>query len=64
MRRDREQVLRQAVVDLACDTGALLRDRAPELGVTDRPPDTDEQHAVGEEPEEVALHELLRRDVG
>ena len=55
MRRDREEVLRQAVVDLARDARPLLGHRTAELGVTDRPPDTEEQDAVREQPEEVAL---------
>ena len=58
MCRYREQVLREAVVDLPCHACALLGDGPPELGVADRPPDADEQHRVREEAQEVA-----RRDV-
>src|SRR5919201_4713160 len=53
-----EEVLRQAVVDLPRDAGALLRDGAAELGETDRAPDADQQHRVRQQPQEVA-----RRDV-
>src|SRR5437764_225344 len=38
----------------------LLRDRAAELGSADRTLDADEQHAVGEHAEEVALREVGR----
>ena len=43
LRRDREQVLRETVVDLARDARALVRDRPAELGLGDRPPHADEQ---------------------
>ena len=39
MRREREEVLRETVVDLARDARALLGDRAPELGSADRAPE-------------------------
>ena len=45
------------------DARALVRDRAAELGLADRPPDADEQHAVRDDPQEVALeHEIARDD--
>ena len=62
MRRDREQVLRQAVVDLARDARALLGDRAAELGEADRPPDAHEQDAVREHAQEVALRDVAARE--
>ena len=60
VRRHREQVLREAVVDLPRDARALLGDRAAELGDADRPPDADDQHDVGEQPQEVALRDERR----
>ena len=60
MRRDGEQVLREPVVDLARDARPLLGDRAPELGEADRAPDADEQHAVREQAQEVALRDVAR----
>ena len=62
LRRHGEQVLREAVVDLARDPCALLRDHAPDLGRADRAPDADEQDRVGEEPQEVALRHVLARE--
>ena len=62
VRRDREQVLREAVVDLARDARALLGDGAAELGEADRPPDADEQDAVGEQAQEVALGDVAARE--
>ena len=62
VRRDGEEVLREPVVDLARDARPLLRDRAPELGVADRPPDADEQDPVGEQPQEVALRDEVARE--
>ena len=56
--RDREQVLRETVVNLACKSRAFLRDRATELGCLDRPPNTDAEHAVAEHAEEVAGRDL------
>ena len=38
VRRDGEEVLREPVVDLARDAGALFRDRAPELREANRAP--------------------------
>ena len=49
-------------MDLAGDACALLRDRAAELGRPDRPPDADEQDPVGEEPQEVALRDVVARE--
>src|SRR5439155_8700299 len=60
VRRDGTQVLREPVVDLARDPGALLGDRAAELGEADRAPDADQQHAVREQAEEVALRDVAR----
>src|SRR4051794_5951405 len=48
VRREGEEVLREAVVDLARDPRPLLRDGAPELGAADRPPHADEQQAERE----------------
>ena len=42
VRRDGKEILREAVVDLARDARALLRDRAAELGEADRAPGADE----------------------
>ena len=64
MRRDREEVLREPVVDLARDARALLRDGAAELGAADRAPDADEQHAVREQAQEVALRDVAARSSG
>ena len=47
-------------MDLARDARALLRDRAPELGGADRAPDADEQDAVREQAQEVALRDVSR----
>src|SRR5947209_20437807 len=41
VRRDREEILREPVVDVAGDPCPLLSDCAPELGGADRPPDSD-----------------------
>ena len=57
MRRHGEEVLREAVVNLARDARAFLGDGAPELSRADRAPDADEQHAVGQQPQEVALRD-------
>ena len=62
LRRDREQVLREPVVDLARDARALLGDGTPELGRPDRAPDADEQDRVGEQPQEVALRDVVARE--
>ena len=48
-------------MDVARDAGALLGDRAAELGLADRPPDADEQDAVGEQAEEVAREHVVAR---
>src|SRR5437016_578168 len=61
VRRDREEVLREPVVDLPRDPGTLLGDGAAELRGADRAPDADEQHAVGEHADEVALREVAGR---
>ena len=55
VRRDREQVLGQSVVDLARDARPLLRDGAPELGEADGPPRADEHDREREQAQEVAL---------
>ena len=47
---DCEEVLRQAVVDLACDARPLVGNRPAELRIADRTPDADEQKPVGEHP--------------
>ena len=64
MRRDREQVLRQPVVDLPSDTGPLFCNRSAELGEADGPPHTGEQDTVGKETQEVALRHVLVGDDG
>ena len=61
MCRDREQVLGEAVVDLAGDARALLRDSAPELRGADRAPHADEEHAVGEDPQVIAGRDRAAR---
>ena len=60
--RDRKQVLRQAVVDLSRDACALLGHGPAEFGEADRAPDADQQHAVGEQPQEVALRDVAVRE--
>ena len=62
VRRDREQVLGEPVVNLARNTGTLLGDRPSELGAADRPPHADEQDAVGEHHDEVALRDVAGRE--
>ena len=59
LRGEREQVLREAVVDLPRDARALLGDGAAELGLADRAPHADEQHDEREQPQEVALEHVL-----
>ena len=44
VRRDGEEILREAVVDLARHARSLLGDRAAELGEADRAPRADEDH--------------------
>ena len=51
-------------MDLPRHAGALLGDRAPELGEADRAPDADEQQAVREQAEEVALGDEVAREAG
>ena len=58
VRREREQVLREAVVDLPRDPCSLFGDGASELGVADRAPDADQQHAVGEQAQAVAERDI------
>src|SRR5207244_4042585 len=60
--RDGEEVLRETVMDLARDAGPLLGDCPSELGGSDRPPDADQQDAVGEQPQEVALRDERTRE--
>src|SRR6476619_7749396 len=55
LRRDREEVLRQTVVNIPRYTGALVRHRSAELGLADRPPNAYEQDTVGDDAEKVAL---------
>ena len=62
VRRDGKEVLREAVVDLARDAGSLLGDGTAELGEADRAPDADEQDAVAEQAEKVALGDEVARD--
>ena len=62
MRRDREEVLGEPVVDLARDARPLVGDGAPELGGADRAPDADEQDAVREQAQEVALRDVVARE--
>ena len=73
MCRDREKILREPVVDLARDARSFLGYRTTELGAADRAPDADEQHAVREQAQVVALrhvtgvherreHEVQRRE--
>ena len=54
VRRERKEILRETVVDVARDAGSFLGDSPPELGRADRAPDTDEQHAEGDHAQEVA----------
>ena len=49
MRREREQVLREAIVDLPRDAGSLLGDRPADLGVPDGAPGADEHQGEGEQ---------------
>ena len=55
VRRDGEEVLREAVADLARDACSLLGDRAAELGEPDRAPRADQEHAVCDQAQEIAL---------
>ena len=64
VRRDGEEVLRDAVVDLARDARALLRHRAAELGLEDRPPDPDHEYRVGQQRQEVGLRDLVAAEQG
>src|SRR5262245_26108605 len=63
VRRHGEEVLREPVVDLARDAGALLRHGAAELRVADRAPHAHEQHRVGEQAQEVALRDVAAREL-
>ena len=58
VRRDREEILREAVVDLARDACTLLGDSASELGELDRAPRADEDDDVREHAQEVALRHV------
>ena len=51
-------------MDLARDAGPLLGDRAAELGEADRAPDADEQDGVREQPQEVALRDVVAARAG
>ena len=62
VRRHGEEVLRQAVVDLACDARSLLGHRAAELRETDRAPRADEDDDVREHAEKVPLRDPVARD--
>ena len=62
--RDREQVLGEPVVDLARDARSLVRDRAAELRLADRPPDADDEDPVREDAQEVALEDEVARHDG
>jgi len=64
VRRDGEEILREAVMDLARDAGAFLGDRASELREANRAPDADEQDAEGEDAEEVPLRDGPAVDEG
>ena len=64
MRGEREQVLREAVVDVASDPRALVGHGTPELRLADRPPDPDEQHAVREQAQDVAGKDVAAREDG
>jgi hypothetical protein len=54
VRREREEILGEAVVDLTRDPCALLGDRAAELRRRDRAPHPDEQHAERDHAQEVS----------
>ena len=60
MRRDREQILRQAVVDLARYARPLLRDGAAELGRADRPPGAHEHQPESKEAKKISLCDVGR----
>ena len=64
VRRDREEVLGEPVMDLARDACAFLGHGAPELGKADRPPDAGHEDAVRDEPQEVALGDERAGDRG
>jgi hypothetical protein len=49
-------------MDLARHAGALLGDGAPEFGAADRAPHADEQDAVGEQTQIVALRHVANAD--
>ena len=49
-------------MDLARDPRALLGDGPSELGEADRPPHADEQNAIGEQAQEVALGDVAARE--
>ncbi len=51
-------------MDVARDASALLGDGSAELGLADRPPDADEEHGEGEDPEQVALEDVVARAGG
>ena len=62
MRRHREEILRETVVDLARDARALLCDGTSELGELNRAPGADENHDEREHAQEVALRDVRARE--
>ena len=62
MRRDGEEVLCEAVVDLPGNACSLLGNGPPELGEADRAPHADEQKPVAEQAQKVALRDEVTRD--
>ncbi len=64
LRREREQILREPVVDLARNPRPLLGDGSPELGAADRTPDADEQDDEREDAQKVALEDVVTRSSG
>jgi DNA-binding NarL/FixJ family response regulator len=62
LRGDCEEVLSEAVVNLARDAGSFVGNGPAELGLRDRPPHPDEQGAVRHNPEEITLEDKVARD--
>ena len=48
-------------MDLACDPSSLIGHRPAELGIGDRAPDSDQEHPVCDEAQEVTLEEEVAR---